>query len=219
MANPKQVNSFDFIKIITIKIVGGGLVIPVEVQFAFRERVHEILDQLPFRSLRLLREKILYALKELLQTEDIDPNTCSKHWWFNYMRKNIDIKEKWENILLERTTEKGKRLKAKLQQDTESTDDDSLFENNSSPQSEQLPSNQVFDEDDIIASFPFINPQEENQDFLIQEKIYDFEEEEQRQELSLFGSEMFLNISSPSYFLNSYDPGFSLENHEYENFL
>jgi len=195
----------------------GGLVIPVEVQFPFRERVHEILDQLPFRSLPLLREKILHVLKELLQIEDIDPNTCSKHWWFNYMRKNTDIKEKWEKILLERTTEKGKRLQAKHQQDIESTDADSLSEHDSSPHSEHLTSNQMCD-DDFAASFSLITPQQEEvQNFSNQEKIYEFEEE-QIQNWPSFGVEPFLNLSSPSYFLNSSDQGFYLENQDDESF-
>jgi len=106
------------------KFLGGGLVIPVKFQPIFKEKVREILDKLPFRSLPLLREKILNVLKELLETDDIDEKTCSKHWWFNYMKKNSDIKDKWEKILLERTTVKNSKNGSNQPQDLESTDAD-----------------------------------------------------------------------------------------------
>jgi len=91
----------------------GGVVISHEILDFFKQKLFNILDQLPFRCFPTLRTHVL----DILQTfpveyqKEVNSKTCSKHWWFNFLQKNDDVKEKWESIPLERSLNKNKRLR------------------------------------------------------------------------------------------------------------
>lgn len=75
----------------------------------FLQRVTQILEDLPFRSFELLQEQLLEVVKEFSQRQNkktFNEKTCSKHWWFNFIRAHEDIKDKWESIPLERSLKK-----------------------------------------------------------------------------------------------------------------
>ncbi len=109
-----------------ILILGGGLLIAHDKLGIFRDRVIQILKSMPARVFLTLRNRILEVLEEFHydskdknQIREFNRNTCSKHWWFNFMRRNQDIKDLWESIPLERMLHKDKHNKE------DSTDDSS----------------------------------------------------------------------------------------------
>ncbi len=71
----------------------------------FKEELIPILQQLPWRSLKLLRPNNIQILKNLGQKNT--KNICSKHWWFDFMKKNSDIKEIWDQIPLRENCRKS----------------------------------------------------------------------------------------------------------------
>src|SRR5688500_16791554 len=58
-----------------------------------------ILQSLPYRSFELLREEALATLRGMYQNDNdnlsymINENTFSKHYWYEFMRANSDIRE------------------------------------------------------------------------------------------------------------------------------
>jgi len=187
------------------------LVIPVKYQPIFKQKLHEILDKLPFRSLPLLREKVLNVLKEIMQTDDIPEKTCSKHWWFNYMKRNLETKEKWEKILLERTTVKNSKNGSKKHQDQEESSTEADEEEKSVS---QQPQDHVFYEPSSSPSL-FLGDQEENTLQNLDEvgrlnySVLGFPEEIQNFYLSpqrTFQSYPIAHCPSPSSFFNNNNP-------------
>lgn len=109
----------------------GGLLIAHDKLGIFRERVIQILKSMPARVFLTLRNRILEVLEEFhydnkdsKEIREFNRNTCSKHWWFNFMRRNQDIKDLWESIPLERMLHKDKHGD-KDKDEEESTDDSS----------------------------------------------------------------------------------------------
>lgn len=93
----------------------GGLLIAHDKLQIFRQRVINILQNMKARVFPELRNKILaileefhYAGKDPATVKEFNRNTCSKHWWFNFMRRNSDIKDLWEGIPLERMVTKDR---------------------------------------------------------------------------------------------------------------
>ena len=84
-----------------------------DITLAFRLKLIAVLEKLPFRSFDLLRQDALKILKEL--NEPLGQNTCSKNWWFGFLKKNPDIKKIWEDVPLERTLMKANKQAAKLE--------------------------------------------------------------------------------------------------------
>jgi len=110
----------------------GGLLIAHDKLGIFRERVIQILKSMPARVFLTLRNRILEVLEEFHydsgdknQIREFNRNTCSKHWWFNFMRRNQDIKELWESIPLERMLLKDKNGDRMREEDEEDSTDDS----------------------------------------------------------------------------------------------
>jgi len=92
----------------------------------FLQRVTQILEEIPFRSFELLQKELLDVIKEFSEREEnkktFNEKTCSKHWWFNFIRAHEDIKDKWESIPLERSLKKMEKSQKNKKQasDTES---------------------------------------------------------------------------------------------------
>lgn len=119
-----------------ILILGGGLLIAHDKLGMFRERVIQILKSMPARVFLTLRNRILEVLEEFHydnkdrnQIREFNRNTCSKHWWFNFMRRNQDIKDLWESIPLERMLHKDKHGESGHKHKEDSTDDSSPLPN------------------------------------------------------------------------------------------
>ena len=64
----------------------------------FKKDLIPFLQQLPWRNLKLLGPNIIQILENLGQKNT--QNICSKHWWFDFMKKNSDIKKIWDQIAL-----------------------------------------------------------------------------------------------------------------------
>jgi len=96
-------------------------VIPNELKEAFKEGLVVILQNLPYRNLEMLRERMFELLERLLEGKLFDKNTCSKHWWFNYQRRNPEIAKLWKGLLLERTVKKGTIKASKKKTEEESS--------------------------------------------------------------------------------------------------
>ena len=79
----------------------------------FLERVNKILDEIPYRAFDLLRDELIQIVKEFNARtgKSFTEKTCSKHWWFNFIRAHEEIKEKWEAIPLERSLKKQQKKK------------------------------------------------------------------------------------------------------------
>jgi len=124
----------------------GGLLIAHDKLGIFRERVIQILKSMPARVFLTLRNRILEVLEEFHydngdknQIREFNRNTCSKHWWFNFMRRNQDIKDLWESIPLERMLHKDKNGDRTRDDEEDSTDDSSPNHNLSSLESLTIP--------------------------------------------------------------------------------
>jgi hypothetical protein len=114
----------------------GGLLIAHDKLGTFRDRVIQILKSMPARVFLTLRNRILEVLEEFHydskdrnQIREFNRNTCSKHWWFNFMRRNQDIKDLWESIPLERMLHKDKHGESGHKNKEDSTDDSSPLPN------------------------------------------------------------------------------------------
>ena len=71
----------------------------------FREKLIEILKSMPFRSLFILRQRVLKALKEIFldsgnpkQISMVRKSACSRDWWVYFMTKNPDLQALWESL-------------------------------------------------------------------------------------------------------------------------
>jgi hypothetical protein len=91
----------------------GGLVVAPNQLKEFLERVNKILDEIPCRSWDLLQAQLIQVVKEFNEKigKEFTENTCSKHWWFNFIRSHEEIKDKWEAIPLERSLKKQQKKK------------------------------------------------------------------------------------------------------------
>jgi len=60
------------------------------------------------RSYPLLKEKVVQILEEYHYLDSnnegkhFNRKICSKHWWFNFMLKNLEIKQLWQSLPLRR---------------------------------------------------------------------------------------------------------------------
>jgi len=70
----------------------------------------ETIKTLRNRSFHQIRLKITPIIKELneKQGRSIPENMCSKHWWFEFIKRHEDIKELWEKLPIERSSTKSK---------------------------------------------------------------------------------------------------------------
>ena len=83
------------------------MVIPPELKEVFDQELITTLRNLPYRSFKLLKERIFKILDRLSEGESPKKNTCSEHWWFDYRKNNKEIGELWGGLLLEKTVKKG----------------------------------------------------------------------------------------------------------------
>ena len=76
------------------------------------ERLKNIIRNLGYRMFSRLRERVLVLLEELHnsdvanQGKPFNRNTCSKHWWFDFIKRFTDLKQLWELLPLERSRKK-----------------------------------------------------------------------------------------------------------------
>jgi len=70
----------------------------------------ETIKTLRNRSFHQIRLKITPIIKELNENQgrSIPENMCSKHWWFEFIKRHDDIKEMWEKLPIERSSTKSK---------------------------------------------------------------------------------------------------------------
>ena len=108
--------------------IGGGVVITHHIQDIFREKVIQLLKNMKMRVFPDLRKKILKIVKEIYENDksesrpkEINEKICSKHWWFNFIKKNPDIKTLWKKIPLARTAAKNKGCLESEDEDYSST--------------------------------------------------------------------------------------------------
>ena len=80
------------------------MVVPYESTELFNQKLVYLIRKLKFRSLELLRKGIF----QIFQSEKkvFKENTCSKHWWFNYLKRNPPIKELWKGLPLPQAANK-----------------------------------------------------------------------------------------------------------------
>jgi len=71
----------------------------------FKERILEIVSSLKIRRYELIREKIIEAAQAFPSGARPKKGNSfySENWWFSFLKKNQDVKEKWEAIPVERT--------------------------------------------------------------------------------------------------------------------
>ena len=68
----------------------------------------KIINNSQCRSFPKLKEKILKVLEEYYNSNPLNSgkpfnkNTCSKHWWFDFLKKNDDIRELWKSLPLKK---------------------------------------------------------------------------------------------------------------------
>ena len=127
----------------------------------FNSYLMEALEKTGIRDLKLLKNLINEVLSRISEDyperDDIPIKVpCSKHWWFNYMEKNKELKTLWEDLPLKRTLEAGKKnSKAKVKKENDEqtqttnlsspcSEDFSLEENNQESVFEEEP-NPLFD--------------------------------------------------------------------------
>jgi len=85
------------------------LLVPNEKLEEFKNFLKLKIKELPYRNLCLLKEKLFLGL-ELIGKPIKDKNACSKHWWYDFLDKNPDIKTLWEDIPRKRRNKKGKEF-------------------------------------------------------------------------------------------------------------
>ena len=94
-------------------IILGSLLVPNEKIEAFKQHLIPILRELPFRSLNLLKQQlptVFLKINKPLKFKD----RCSKHWWYDILERNPDIRSIWEKI-----PRKEKRSNCKKEQGSE----------------------------------------------------------------------------------------------------
>lgn len=87
----------------------GGVIIADKFFDEFMIRLKDIIRNLGIRSFQRLRGKVLDLLEDFHNSEPLNQgkpfnrNTSSKHWWFDFIKKHLDLKELWECLPLERS--------------------------------------------------------------------------------------------------------------------
>jgi len=98
-------------------LLGGSHLVAHDQSEDFKQEIIIILQGLPFRSFPLLQASTLKVLEKYRQKDDmLDENesaVCSKHWWFDFLRKYSDVKEMWESLPLEKSCKAGKGYSSK----------------------------------------------------------------------------------------------------------
>jgi len=75
----------------------GSLLVPHEKLDVFKHHLIQALQDLGFRSLKLLRPK-LFEIFELIGRPVKNRTTCSKHWWYDFMKANLEVKGHWDAL-------------------------------------------------------------------------------------------------------------------------
>ncbi len=78
-------------------LLGGSLLVPHEKLDVFKHHLIQALQGMRFRSLKLLRPK-LFDIFESIGRPVKNRTTCSKHWWYDFMRANLEVKEHWDAL-------------------------------------------------------------------------------------------------------------------------
>ncbi len=77
----------------------------------FKQEIIIILQGLLFRSFPLLQSSAKEVLEKYQNKSSLvnekESAVCSKHWWFDFLRKYPDVKEMWESLPLEKTYKAG----------------------------------------------------------------------------------------------------------------
>ena len=79
------------------------------------------LKEFTFRNLKLLKPK-LYKIFKLIDKPIKDKHTCSKHWWYDFLKSNPEVKSIWEAL-----PKRGGRYPVKIEAGDESDTFDEEF--------------------------------------------------------------------------------------------
>jgi len=78
-------------------LLGGSVLIPNEKLQEFKGNLKPLIEELPYRSLSLLKNKLFSIFKQI-GIPIAEKTTYSKHWWYGFLDKNQEIKVLWEKI-------------------------------------------------------------------------------------------------------------------------
>ncbi len=87
----------EWIKMIDKPQCRATLLVPPEKLGDFKRLLISELQNFTFRSLKQLRNtlhQIFYRIGKPLS----EKNTCSKHWWYDFLKHNTDVKDVWESL-------------------------------------------------------------------------------------------------------------------------
>jgi len=75
----------------------GNLLVPSEKLEEFKMLLICALKSFAYRSLKQLRQA-LYHIFEQIGKPLNDKNTCSKHWWYDFLKANPEVRNVWESL-------------------------------------------------------------------------------------------------------------------------
>jgi len=87
----------EWIKMIDKPQSRATLLVPPEKLNDFKRLLITELQNFAFRSLKQLRHT-LHQVFHRVDKPLSDKNTCSKHWWYDFLKHNTDVKDVWESL-------------------------------------------------------------------------------------------------------------------------
>lgn len=87
----------DWLKVLDKPESRGTLLVPNDKLEDFKILLLNALNSFPYRSLKLLRQS-LYQIFNQIGKPLGDKNTCSKHWWYDFLKNNSNVRNAWESL-------------------------------------------------------------------------------------------------------------------------
>jgi len=87
----------DWLKVLDKPESRGTLLVPNEKLEDFKMLLLTALSGFAYRSLKLLRQSLNHIFHKIGKPLS-DKNTCSKHWWYDFLKNNSDVRNAWESL-------------------------------------------------------------------------------------------------------------------------
>jgi len=75
----------------------GTLLVPSEKLEEFKMLLISALQSFTYRSLKQLKHALAHIFIQIDKPLS-DKNTCSKHWWYDFLKANSDVRNAWESL-------------------------------------------------------------------------------------------------------------------------
>jgi len=75
----------------------GTFLVPTEKLEEFKMLLISALKSFTYRSLKQLRHALYHIFNKIGKPLS-DKNTCSKHWWYDFLKANADVRNAWESL-------------------------------------------------------------------------------------------------------------------------